>query len=120
MPAALNWAASRSIRCRSLSTISAPHNNISPLSSHHRNQYPVLSALVPCQTPKNNPKIGRAVQQECRDRPPFPTRRSSDLTISAPHNNISPLSSHHRNQYPVLSALVPCQTPKNNPTPSIQ
>src|SRR5436305_769247 len=24
-------------------------------------------------------KIGRAVQQECRDRPPFPTRRSSDL-----------------------------------------
>src|SRR5947208_3038427 len=27
-------------------------------------------------------KIGRAVQQECRDRPPFPTRRSSDLSVS--------------------------------------
>src|SRR5262245_23245974 len=28
---------------------------------------------------KSAQKIGRAVQQECRDRSPFPTRRSSDL-----------------------------------------
>src|SRR4051794_13096518 len=28
------------------------------------------------------PEIGRAVQQECRDRPSFPTRRSSDLITS--------------------------------------
>src|SRR5256885_1519705 len=30
-------------------------------------------------------EIGRAVQQECRDRYSFPTRRSSDLLMEAKH-----------------------------------